>query len=263
MRQIIPDRLWIGNALDARDIETVLSWGIRAVVDLAANEPPVKYPRDISYCRFPLNDGAENDPAILRLAVTSTAEFIKAQIPTLVACSAGMSRSPAIVAAAIAFAEKESPDDALLRIASSGPHDVAPALWADIKRIIFSPEESSRTVMTKPSLALVVLKTHQIESVLAFYRTLGVEFVEERHGKGPLHYAGQVGQTVFEIYPAKENESVDAATRLGFHVVQLTQTFELLRSSGAPIISEPKLSEWGTRAVLRDPDGRAVELLAR
>jgi hypothetical protein len=145
MRPIIPELLWIGNALDLRDVRGVLSLGIRAVIDLAANEPPVQYPRDIAYCRFPLSDGTENDPAILRLAVHSTAEFVKARMPTLVACSAGMSRSPAIVAAALALVEGKPPDDVLRRIASSGPHDVAPGLWFDVKRAAFSSDACSTT----------------------------------------------------------------------------------------------------------------------
>src|SRR6188768_4058788 len=100
MRSITPNILWIGNAHDIRNVSAALSLGIRAVVDLAANEAPVPYPRDIVYCRIPLSDGPENDAALLRLAIFVTVEVIRAQMPTLVACSAGMSRSPAIVAAA-------------------------------------------------------------------------------------------------------------------------------------------------------------------
>jgi predicted protein tyrosine phosphatase len=136
MRSIIPELLWIGNALDTQDVRAALSLGIRAVVDLAANELPVQYPRDIAYCRLPLTDGTGNDSAILRLAVTTTAEFVRSRFPTLVACSAGMSRSPAIVAAALAIVERQAPDDVLVRITSSGPHDVAPALWSEIKRVV-------------------------------------------------------------------------------------------------------------------------------
>ena len=142
MRQVIPNLLWIGNAVEARDVRAVSTLGIRAVIDLAANEPPIHYSRDTIYCRLPLTDGTGNDPAILRLAVSSTAEFIKANIPTLVTCSAGMSRSPAIVAAAIALVEKQNLDDALLQIALAGPHDVAPALWHEIKQVVFRSEHS-------------------------------------------------------------------------------------------------------------------------
>jgi predicted protein tyrosine phosphatase len=139
MRTIVPKLLWIGNALDLKSVEMVLSLGVQAVIDLATNEPPVRYPRDIAYCRLPLNDGTSNDPTILRLAIYSTVEFVKARTPTLVACSAGMSRSPAIVAAALALVEHQPPDEMLRGVALTGPHDVAPLLWDQIKRLAFSP----------------------------------------------------------------------------------------------------------------------------
>src|SRR3954452_5844281 len=111
MRSIIPQLLWIGNAIDTRDVAGVLSLGVRAVIDLAANEMPVQYPRDIAYCRLPLTDGIGKDEAFLRLAIRTTTDFIRSRIPTLVACSACMSRSPAIVAASIAIIENQQPDD--------------------------------------------------------------------------------------------------------------------------------------------------------
>jgi predicted enzyme related to lactoylglutathione lyase len=263
MRHIIPNLLWTGNAHDLKDVGAVLSHGVKAVVDLAANEPSVLYPRDIAYCRLPLNDGAENDPAILRLAVHSTVEFIKARVPILVGCSAGMSRSPAVAAAALALIERRSPDDALREITSTGPHDVAPALWADIKRIVLTLDAGSNATSAGVSLALVVLKSQQIEILRSFYEALGVELVEERHGKGSQHFAGRLDATVFEIYPASAGEQVDVGIRLRLNVAHLAKLFKRLRSNGTPIVSEPKATEWGTRAVIRDPDGRAVELYQR
>ena len=97
MREVIPSKLWIGNALDARDIRGVLGCGIAVIVDLAFEEPPIQSPRGIVYCRFPLLDGAGNESAILRAAVETVAHFMATGMPTLVACGAGMSRSPAIV----------------------------------------------------------------------------------------------------------------------------------------------------------------------
>ena len=138
MRVITPDLLWIGNALDMQNVPAALSLGVKAVIDLAANEPPVQYPRDITYCRFPLTDGVGNDRVLLNLAVFTTAALVQSRVPTLVACSAGMSRSPAVAAAALAIAEQSQPDDVLLRIAATGPHDVSPALWAEIKKLTFS-----------------------------------------------------------------------------------------------------------------------------
>ncbi|MHB0960501.1 MAG: dual specificity protein phosphatase family protein [Pirellulaceae bacterium] len=132
MREVIPRKLWIGNALDARDIRGVLGCGICAVVDLAMEEPPIQFPRDLVYCRFPLIDGAGNQSAILRAAIETVAHFMASGTPTLVACGAGMSRSPAIVAAAMATTERITLVDALARQTAGQPHDVSPGLLQDI-----------------------------------------------------------------------------------------------------------------------------------
>lgn len=146
MRTIIPDLLWIGNADEARDVRFVVSLDVRAVIDLADSEPAIQYPRELVYCRLPLNDGLSNDPATVRVAVSSTAEFIRTRVPTLVTCNAGMSRSPAIAAAAIAFVERINPDEALLRVVSAGPHDVSPALWSSIKKLVFFAERPGQVL---------------------------------------------------------------------------------------------------------------------
>ncbi len=138
MREVIPTLLWIGNAQDGRNIRQVLAEGIRGVIDMAINELPVQFPREVTYCRFPLSDGTGNDEAILWGAISTTSILLAAEVPTLVFCSAGMSRSPAIVAAAIAMVQKIDIDAALLSVAAPGPHDVSPALWSDIKRVVAS-----------------------------------------------------------------------------------------------------------------------------
>jgi len=102
-----------------------------------------------------------------------------------------------------------------------------------------------------------VLKTPDLERMKAFYEAIGIGFAEEQHGKGPVHYAGQLGDAVLELYPLLDNAVADTMTRLGFGVENLN---EVLRRLG--VASEPQKTEWGPRAVVRDPDGRAVELYA-
>ena len=58
MREILPDKLWIGNAGDGRDPERLLRAGVVAVINLAAEEPSPVLPRGMVYCRFPIMDGA-------------------------------------------------------------------------------------------------------------------------------------------------------------------------------------------------------------
>lgn len=118
--------------------------------------------------------------------------------------------------------------------------------------------------MEPVSLSLLVLKTRRMPELRAFYASLGLEFREERHRQGPLHYAGQVGDLVFEIYPLPdENASTDVSTRIGFLVEDLMQVVDLLRTQGTRITVEPRSTPWGSRGVVLDPDGRTVELYQR
>ena len=79
MRAIVPGVLWVGNALEARDVAGVLAAGISVVIDLAIEEPPIQFPRDVAYCRFPLLDGAGNGDAVLRSAIDTAAHLIAAR----------------------------------------------------------------------------------------------------------------------------------------------------------------------------------------
>ena len=143
MREILPQLLWIGNARDARDVKQVLDLGITAVVDLAREEPSVNYPREIVYCRLPLIDGDENQTVVLQTALTTVARFLTADLPTLVACSAGMSRSPAIAAGALSLVQDCSFAAALQQVAATGPCDVAPGLWNEIQQLLEEMEPGS------------------------------------------------------------------------------------------------------------------------
>jgi hypothetical protein len=136
LREVISDKLWIGNAADARDVTGVLGLGIAAIVDLAIEEPPFQLPRDVVYCRFPLIDGSGNPPGILRAAIETVGTLIISETETLVACGAGMSWSPAIVAAAMALKQNGSLADALGKLTAGQPHDVSPSLLTDISDVL-------------------------------------------------------------------------------------------------------------------------------
>ncbi len=132
MRQIHPHALWLGHVGDVRDWRAVSDVGIQAIVDLAGNEAPAVPPRDLIYHRFPLVDGAGNPDWLLRIACRTVADLLRADIPVLVYCSAGMSRSPAIAAAAIANATKQPLDRALATVRQAGGVDVSPGLWTSL-----------------------------------------------------------------------------------------------------------------------------------
>ena len=134
MREILPNQLWIGNAGDGRDPERLLQNGVAAVINLAAEEPSPVLPRSMVYCHFPLMDGPQDDEGILDVAIQTLISLLKKRVPTLVYCGAGMSRSPAVVAAALAIAQSGNPEEKLKEIVAGHPHDVSPHLWEAVQR---------------------------------------------------------------------------------------------------------------------------------
>ena len=112
--------------------------------------------------------------------------------------------------------------------------------------------------MAGASLSLVVLRTPNVTRLRTFYESLGMEFVDEKHGDGPVHASMTLGDLVVEIYPGSgviERGSV-ADVRLGFSVDSLAEVrASLVGAAGQSI------TRGGSEVlVLRDPDGRAVEV---
>jgi protein-tyrosine phosphatase len=135
MTRIEPYALWLGHEGDGRDFRRLLGAGIQAVVQLAMEVPPLQPPREMTYLRFPLYDGAGNDPNLLALAVGTLAALLRAGTPALVCCSAGMRRTPAVAAVALAHAHGQSPEEYLEQIARQHPTDVSPAFWEEVRKL--------------------------------------------------------------------------------------------------------------------------------
>ena len=114
--------------------------------------------------------------------------------------------------------------------------------------------------MNDVSLNLVVIRSTDIERACRFYTASGLAFTKHAHGTGPEHYACEVGGVVFEIYPRMSKEDSTSATRLGFRVMSVDDAVAGLQQLGAKVVSPPKESPWGRRAVIDDPDGHRVEL---
>jgi hypothetical protein len=136
MNQVTPHRLWIGHAGEARDFRALFDAGIKAVVELAVEEAPERTPRELIACRFPLVDAAGNDPEVLELALRTVAALVRKQVPTLVCCGGGMSRSPAVAAAGLALAHGTPPEEWLQRVVAHHPCDVSPGLWNEVTALL-------------------------------------------------------------------------------------------------------------------------------
>lgn len=112
----------------------------------------------------------------------------------------------------------------------------------------------------QPRLNLIVIRANDLPRAERFYRCLGVDFVEEQHGSGPVHLAARLGDDlVFEIYPASDSSTL--ATRFGFRVKSVDAVLAQVVAEGGAIISSGKQGQWGYRAVVADPDGHRVELV--
>lgn len=112
-----------------------------------------------------------------------------------------------------------------------------------------------------PTLNLVVLRARDIDRAMGFYSKLGLRFTRHRHGTGPEHYSAEMTGGVFELYPQNEEGPSSLGTRIGFAVLSVDEAINALGNCPGAVISPPKDSEWGRRAVVADPEGHRIELL--
>jgi lactoylglutathione lyase len=111
------------------------------------------------------------------------------------------------------------------------------------------------------TLNLVVLRSSNLEQAARFYSRLGLQFTRHQHGHGPEHFAAELGNSVFELYPLSADGPSTLGTRIGFSVPSLDAALAALDDYPAAVLSPPKDSPWGRRAIIVDPDGHRIELL--
>ena len=108
---------------------------------------------------------------------------------------------------------------------------------------------------------LIVIRTDNPKELSGFYEQIGMKFEYHQHGKGTWHYSTEIEKTVFEIYPLMKNQvNPDISLRLGFTIKNLDEIIENLKKQNVKIVREPKDSEWGYFAIIKDLDGRKIEL---
>ncbi|MEM8504396.1 MAG: VOC family protein [Cyanobacteria bacterium P01_D01_bin.1] len=109
-----------------------------------------------------------------------------------------------------------------------------------------------------------MLRSSNLEDTLSFYSALGLNFIQEQHGSGPLHYSCDLGGLVLEIYLGQAGmvpePKATGSTMLGCNVVSLDETLECLQALDIEPKSAPKDAEWGRWINVVDPDGRVIQL---
>lgn len=136
MNQVLPHGLWLGHARHGENFQDIFAAGIRAVVYLSAEEAPVVGPRELITCRFPLLDGAGNRSELIFLAMSTVATLLKLHVPTLVCCSMGISRAPAIAAAGLALLHSLPPEECLKRVVEHHTTDISPGFWNEVVGVL-------------------------------------------------------------------------------------------------------------------------------
>jgi protein-tyrosine phosphatase len=131
MLQLPQHEFWLGNRGDLLRPADLRRTGIQAVLDLALEELPFQWHREGIVLRVPIIDGPGNQPEFLRIAVRTAAELLATNMPTLIVCSAGLSRTPVIAAVGLAIHTGNTPLECLQTIRSITHTDVSLALWQD------------------------------------------------------------------------------------------------------------------------------------
>ncbi len=118
-------------------------------------------------------------------------------------------------------------------------------------------------------IASLVLFSGDPEQTAAFYRAIGLQLHDEDHGDGPRHLAADIGGVHFAVFDAASSAGHAPKWREpgssfpGFYVASLEHTLTTLAGYGAPVLVSHQVRPWACRAVVEDPDGRAVEINQR
>lgn len=116
-----------------------------------------------------------------------------------------------------------------------------------------------------PHVDAVVLHCADLERSAGFYRELGLPLKHEDHGGGPVHYACELGPVHFALFAAGAGGEALArgtagAGMVGLQVASVEDAYARALAAGGEGVQEPDDFPWGRRALVKDPDGRVVEL---
>ncbi len=113
----------------------------------------------------------------------------------------------------------------------------------------------------------LILFTDKLEALVEFYTAIGVPLELEQHDDGPLHHACELGLTHFAIFESSSGAAAEfrsgGSSFPGFTVNSLEDALEAAKSVNPEVIQQPTEYPWGWRALVKDPDGRVLELFQR
>jgi uncharacterized glyoxalase superfamily protein PhnB len=110
----------------------------------------------------------------------------------------------------------------------------------------------------------LIFTSSNVSKTADFYKGLGLELVDEKHGDGPIHYACEFGGVHFAIFETSKEgkaspQEFGGSTKIGLNVDDVDEAYEIALNLGAESKLKPDNVPWGRNAVIIDPDGRTVE----
>ena len=111
-------------------------------------------------------------------------------------------------------------------------------------------------------LTSITINTAHLDEMLQFYRIIGVDFVSTNVDKGSKVFRAKLGETEFSLISVPVAEKLKSpGLQLSFAVERLDEMAKLLAQvPKAMLMMEPSEMPDGKKAILLDPEGRAVEL---
>lgn len=106
------------------------------------------------------------------------------------------------------------------------------------------------------SLAFLTLYAKHLEETAALYRILGMEFVEEQHGSGPVHLTATAAGIALEIYPGEGGNCPGLI--LGFESADLDDVRQRLLAAEIRLHADIAERHGLRRLIALDADGRRV-----
>ena len=110
-------------------------------------------------------------------------------------------------------------------------------------------------------LGLLVIRSRDMDRLAEFYKAIGMQLEKHSHPPCGEHYSTIDDSCVFEICQTKQGEAPTTNVFFGLNVDDLDDTLTNVLSNNGQVIREPESSEWGTSAVVRDPEGHRVLLM--
>jgi predicted enzyme related to lactoylglutathione lyase len=111
------------------------------------------------------------------------------------------------------------------------------------------------------ALAAVIFQCQQLDKSVEFYRALGVDVRETKHG-GTVHFSCSLGGVHFALYPGDGTaRGPQSGCQLGLMITNLDGSLAAATALGASVLAPPVQKPWGMTAMLEDPDGRKIELV--